>query len=47
MLKIIFNLFGLCNNAEEGEKKPEPVVLIHGADLDGTRLCVGQCNCIS
>ena len=46
MLRFILNLIGICNNTEEGDKKPEPVILIHGTDLNGSCLCVGQCNCI-
>jgi len=46
MLRFIFNLIGICNNNEEGDEKPEPVILIHGTKLNGACLCVGQCNCI-
>ena len=46
MLRFIFNLIGICNNNEEGDKKPEPVILMQGTELNGTCLCIGQCNCI-
>ncbi len=46
MLTFILNLIGIRNNTEEGDKKPEPVILTHGTELNGSRLRVGQCNCI-